>query len=40
LANFRQINLKMYFHVIMLFRWIDDFIVYDDDFIELLNWFE
>jgi hypothetical protein len=34
-----KIIIKVYVHVVALFRPIDDFIIPDNDFIELLNWY-
>lgn len=34
------INMKMYFYVVMLLRWIDDFLISDHYFILLLNWYK
>lgn len=39
-ANFLQSNMKMNFHEIMLSRWLDDFIIPDNDFTEFLIWFK
>lgn len=40
LANFLHTNVKGYYHVIMLFRLIDNLIIPDNDIIKLLNWFK
>jgi hypothetical protein len=36
-ANFLQINMKMYSHIIMLYRQIDDFTISDNDFYRTLK---
>lgn len=40
LDKFSADQYKDYFHVTVLFRQIDDFIIPDNDFIGLLNWFK